>query len=206
MRHAKLALACLGAACVLTFAVGSASANRLSGTTRNFRAVFNPLSATAEGVGTVRCPVTLEGSFHSSTIGKVAHALMGHISRASLATASCTGGSATISAESLPWPISYESFQGTLPNITGVFILVLGLKIIIVIGGIRCELSSESRNPGRGIASLSAGRVTEVRADETTRIPLVGEGGLCALARGSFSGNGTASVLGTTTAISVRLI
>jgi hypothetical protein len=206
MRHFKLMLACLGAACILTFAASSASANRLSGNSRTFRSVFTPLSFIAEGFGTVRCPVTLEGSFHSSTIGKVAHALVGYVSRATLTNASCTGGSSTISTEALPWPISYESFQGTLPNISGVFILVLGLKIIIIIGGVRCELTSEARNPGRGIANLSSGRVTSVRAEEATRIPLVGEGGLCALARGSFSGTGTATVLNATTAIAVTLI
>jgi hypothetical protein len=118
----RLLLAALAATLCMGLTVGMASANKLSVSSRNFRMTWSSMEFRgSEGTTLIRCPVTFEGSFHSSTIAKVASSLVGHISRAPLASAACTTGAAegvTLDAETLPWHVTYESFAGTLPNIT----------------------------------------------------------------------------------------
>jgi len=126
--RSKLALAGLAATLLMAFAVNSASANHLSVSSQNFRLVWTALTFFGEGTGstenTIICPVTLEGSFHSSTLAKVIGALIGHVTRATVVGTSCTGGRATILQETLPWHVTYEGFSGTLPRITAVRLLL----------------------------------------------------------------------------------
>jgi hypothetical protein len=72
------------------------------------------------------CRVTFEGSFHSRTFSKVARALVGYITSAIVAEAGCTGGSARALPTTLPWHLQYASFTGTLPDITGIRLRVVG--------------------------------------------------------------------------------
>jgi len=79
----KLILAALTAASAMAFAASSASARNLSiSHGRLFTGIWTSLQLRASGVVAVDCEVTLEGSFHYTTAAKVAHTLMGHITRA----------------------------------------------------------------------------------------------------------------------------
>lgn len=113
----KLLVAALVATASLASAIADASASRLSVTSELFRVTYSEMSfTTEEGSSSTRCPVTLEGSFHSKTMTKTSALLVGYITRASAGT--CTSGSITWLGETLPWHVRYESFRGTLPAIT----------------------------------------------------------------------------------------
>jgi hypothetical protein len=207
--RSKLIISALAATLLMSFAVSSASASRLSVSNRNFRAVWSLLTLEAAGA-VINCPVTLEGSFHSATLAKRVGALIGHISRASVrgGLAECLNtGTATISA--LPWHVTYGGFQGTLPRPTGVVLQLIGARFTVdPAGGLpACTATTSTGSPARGIANLEAGGiVTGLTADPSAEIPL-SEGFGCALFTGSFSGTGTVKLLGsTTTNIRVTLI
>jgi hypothetical protein len=200
--HSKILLAGLTAALTLSIAVAGASANRLSVSTRTFTMTWASLTKTTTGgIGPIRCPFTMSGSFHSSTIAKVNGALIGHMNRASYNPAGCTGGRATINQEALPWHIRYRAFRGTLPNITGVDFGVIGAKITLEAAGLTCTNQSTATNPWVFVANLSAGRVTGVTPDSSATIPLRGSF-LCSFA-GNYTYSGTSSSV---TALTITLI
>ena len=205
--RSKLLIAGFTAALMLTMAVSSASAGRLSITNRNFRISWAALelSSTA-GTGPIRCPLTVEGSFHSATARKTVGALVGYVSRGTALTGACTAGRATVNQASLPWHVRYRGFTGTLPTITGVAIGMIGMEFTVNTAGINCTTRTTAEEPAVGIMHLAAGGgITGARADETFTIPL--NGAFCALSgRGVFKGTGAVSVLGTTNSISIRLI
>lgn len=212
MRHtAQLLATAIAATTILALAVTGATAGRLSVTNKQFRAVWSSLELTNNVTsGTTKCPVTLEGSFHSATIRKVARALIGYITRAFVSNTVCTGGRATINQETLPWHLTYESFSGTLPEIRSVtFLLIRASFILNPNEGNGCRATTTLENPAADIASIGAnGQITGIRADETRGIPLVnGPGGVfCGLGTGRFSGTGAVTQLGTSTPVSIRLI
>jgi hypothetical protein len=194
MKHSKLALTGLAASMFLALAVSSTSARNLRVTERSLRVVWMPIEFLAAGK-TARCNLTLEGSFHYRTIVKREGALSGFITRAILNT--CSGGSATVLTNTLPWHLTYNGFTGTLPNITGVSISIIGVSFLArPEGSIACLARSTAENPVRAIANIGAGgSVTGLRADETASIPL--EGFFCAFGgEASFRGTGTVSALG----------
>ena len=116
--RSKLLLAALASALLLAALVSSASANTLSQTETAFRVTYSPLSFVPSFGSTVRCPVTLEGTFHSRTIAKTAGALIGYVNRVVVGV--CESGRARANTETLPWHIQYVSFSGTLPAITSI--------------------------------------------------------------------------------------
>lgn len=190
--HTRIKLITVGlvAALLMALAAGSASASRLSISHGNlWRAVFRPLQFRSSGATAASCEVTLEGSFHTTTIAKVANSLIGLITRA--AVGACTAGAATVLTATLPWHVQYSSFTGSLPSITGVRILLIGASFQIrdAIFGSTCLTRTTAATPAAGIAELAAGSenriVNALRADEGPRIP-------CGILEGSFAG--TASV------------
>jgi hypothetical protein len=201
--HAKLLLAGAVATLALSVAVSTASANRLSMTSRAIRSVWRVVEFTASPGITVRCPLTVEGSFHSATFHKIRRALIGYMTRAGFgASASCTGGGMTVLTETLPWHVTYEKFEGTLPNITHVGVEVIG-------AGVRIEERSLgaclARAPAPGIEFLL------VPFEPITIIwrPSSFTGGaLCSLVReATMEGdNGRFTQLGNTIGVSIRLI
>jgi hypothetical protein len=204
MRHrSKLLLTGLMAALLLSMAVSSASANRISLSAQDFDARWmeiNPSSLT--------CPITLQGSFHSRTIAKVPSALIGFVSRSSFS--GCNGGTATVLTATLPWHITYRSFRGTLPSITGVNINIIGLSWQIQpSGGITCLARTTTATPLISIFNISGGRATSLTADEVSEIPLTGSGGFCPFSGGVLHVAGTTSSLtrlASTASITVTLI
>ncbi len=192
--------------CVLTSA---ASANRLSSTSRTLRASWRTLEFIPPAGETVRCPVTLEGSLHSSTITKVAGALIGYITRASVASASCSGSHWTVLTGTLPWHIRYRGFAGTLPNITKLETTLIGFAILVEgTFGVECLYLSTTTEPlninyarNTTTHALASAEVTG-EINSTTGCGIFGEH-----VRGKFAGtSATLTQLGSTAGISVTLI
>lgn len=198
----------LSAGLILALFVSTTSANRLGASNHRFRIAWVSLSLSNTG-GSVnlRCPVTMEGSFHSATIAKIRGALIGSVSRSTTIPGACTGGRVTILQERLPWHVRYNAFRGTLPSISGVVIDMVGAAWQAEAAGVGCTTRTTAARPARGILELGAGGgVTQLRTDETAPIPLEGEF-LCAFAgEGIFGGSGRVTVLGATTTISITLI
>lgn len=93
----------------------SASARQFSASARFLDITFSRLDFTG-AFGTTECIITLEGSLHSQTVPKVVGSLVGYLYDARIAA--CFSGAATILRETLPWHVRYESFSGTLPDVT----------------------------------------------------------------------------------------
>ncbi len=201
--RSKLLLTGLAATIVMAFVVGNASARRIETSSQQFKAVWSRLTFNDAARVRVECSVTLEGSFHSRTLSKVSGQLIGFINGAHVA--SCVGGEARADTETLPWHIQYNSFEGTLPNITGITLTLTNSKFEITAGGAHCIANNTQTNPAFGTVLVEArGGVTGLRALEAHTIPLGGEF-LCSFASpGSFEG--TAAVTGGGRAITVRLV
>jgi hypothetical protein len=202
--RSKLILAAISAIAVLGMAV-SASANRLEvvNSERGFRIAWTPLTFEAGGA-TVRCNVTLEGSFTRRTTTKTLGATIGSVTRAPVNT--CVGG--TASSSGLPWTTAYGGFGGTLPTISTVTLRLTNARFTVDPTELpACNATTEAGEPARGIAAVNAsGEITELRADETATIGTEG-GFLCEFGtRGRFIGTGTASVLGESAKTRLRLI
>src|SRR6185436_11342783 len=104
----KRALAALATGLALAIATSTAGAAPVVVEPTRVRAVWSTMSF-ANSASTIRCPVTLEGSIHSSTFNPAEGLQVGYVTRASAAEGSCTGGRVRLLAETLPWRIRYES-------------------------------------------------------------------------------------------------
>jgi hypothetical protein len=208
--HARL-LTSLAAAAMLAAAVGTASANRLSVNRGQIRVVWSQFEfSDTVTTNVVKCPVTLEGSFHNTTFVKTRTLLVGYLSRATVSNGVCTGGRATILEGTLPWHLTYSTFAGSLPFISSVTLDLIRAGFDIEIPGVNtCKAVTSNASPGRLIALIGAGSlVTGIRLDESVSIPLVnGNGGFgCSLGSGRFRGSGSITLLNSTLPFSIRLI
>jgi len=203
--RSKLILAGLSAALLMSLAVGSAQANRLSVSNKNWRAVWSRLVFTDEnGNPLVTCPVTMEGSFHSATIRKVIGALIGYITRAT-AGRPCFGGTITINQTSLPWHITYEGFEGILPNIALIDLLLRNINFTVEVFGVQCGYGTPTDNLRIDAVRNAAGELNF--EDDPTGIWTKLSGGLLCPGTGSFAeASQPVTALGTTTKITVTLI
>jgi hypothetical protein len=212
-------LGALTAALVLASAVGTASANRLSISNKAFRVTWTPLTlSTAPNNGGTRiaCNVTLEGSFHYNTIVKVLRSLIGYVTKA-VVRHPCSGsgeawthngveeaGLGTPFRNNLPWHITYEGFEGRLPEITGVRLLLRALFTINVFS-VLCEFFSNAQ----GVVKVErSGAATSLVPDATFAVAKTSGGFLCPT-EGFFTANAENSrvtLLGNTTLITIRLI
>jgi len=107
------------AAGVLVWLSCAAGARQLVISEQLLRVTYSTLELTG-GSETVRCPVTLEGSFSSESFPKTSGLRLGSVTRAALTEGSCTNGRARVLAETLPWAVQYSSFTGTLPAISSI--------------------------------------------------------------------------------------
>jgi hypothetical protein len=164
MNRCKLLLATLGASALICTLVSAASARTFSASSQTFRAVFhlflpqeperrpeqNERLEITGAFGTYRCSLTLEGSLHTRTIAKVAGALIGYITSASLNPICSTSIFETkLLTETLPWHLRYRSFSGLLPRITSISTAVIGfaLQLRETAFGIRCLGTSSAESP-----------------------------------------------------------
>lgn len=159
MKLCKMLLAVVGATVLLGALVGTATARQFQLSETRSTATF-PRVEFRGGFQTTRCNVTLEGSFHSRTLSKVAESLIGYINRASVG--GCEAGTATILTETLPWHVRYTSFAGALPNITAISTKVVGTAFRIREPfGIECLSRSTVEAPTTGTYNREAGgRIT----------------------------------------------
>lgn len=158
-------------------------------------AIWSALRMEAAGMEAT-CPITLGGNLEVSSIAKRAGTRFGAVSEVRLGT--CSRGTATVLTETLPWSMTYNSFTGMLPNITGVTVNLIGLAMRVVLSGVGCLVRTESTQPARGIVTLRREEFgdllpTEIRADETATIGLTGEIFCTFAGRGHFAGTGTLS-------------
>jgi hypothetical protein len=206
LKQSKVWLALLGATVALGALVGTASARNLSISNQNIRATWTAMEFSNPSAGVlVRCPVTLEGSLHSRTIAKVLNSLIGFITRAIVGEGSCTGGTARVRTETLPWHVTYQGFTGTLPNILTIRTTVVrpGFDVTATFFGfpLTCRFRASNVN---GVFNREVGGVlTNVQVEGRG---LVGEGGF-----GCESGNlagtsATLTLLGAVTRLTVTLI
>jgi hypothetical protein len=208
--RSTLVLALPIAAAVLAAAVATAPANRFEfpNWERGIRLTWSAFEI-IPGTVTIRCPVTMEGSFHSQTLAKVARTLFGYVTRATVNEGACTGGSARVLAESLPWHGQYLAFAGTLPVITRISIRVVGARINTLIPGRACLITTTEAEPATFIFTVNG-------SQELSSVEAEGAGGagiarefLCMAGetgRTHFRGITTPTVLGGTALIRVRLI
>lgn len=209
----------LAAALVLATAVGNASAGKLSIESTNFRLVWPVLTLTSGGV-VASCPVTLEGTLHSSTFAKIAGLLIGHVTRAISANAVCAAPPVTrfymlngtevintvTTMNTLPWHLRYQSFSGTLPNITSVNVDIVGASILGEGGGSTCLFRSTAAAPWRGRFEVNGERrITGYRSDESGRIPRFAGGIACPI-EAWLAGTAGVTRLGVSNTIRVFLI
>jgi hypothetical protein len=210
--RSKLLFAALTATAFMAVAVSSASARRIELSNQRYVATWPGLEFEVPAAGVlIKCPVTLEGSFHSRTLSKVSGQLIGYVTSAKVAGSRppCTGGTATILTETLPWHVRYDSFSGVLPTITLIRIQLVGANFRIDPDGATnpCLARTSAANPAYGnVVVGTGGRVEILRADEASNIPLTEEF-FCAISGGStFRGNSEVFLQGTTTRIFVRLV
>lgn len=171
--RSKLLLAGWTAALALALMVGTASGNRLSLSERSFRATWSSVSLELRGWGTIRCPMTMEGSFHSATLAKTPGALVGLVTRNLAGT--CTGGALTVLTMMLPWHIRYRNFLGTLPNITSIGLNLINQSWRVNVGLITCLARSTIERPALYAATLDVNRrITRLDPDPSIRLPVTG--------------------------------
>jgi hypothetical protein len=205
----RLGVTALVTALLLSAALSTSSARNLSVSNENIRVTWSRLEFQTSV--TVRCHITLEGRFHSRTIAKVARTLIGLITRVDIHEASCTGG--RYRPLNTPWHLTYESFSGTLPNITSVRLLLARFRYELraSLFGIpaTCFYGNETDNITYSAAVNASREVTELTPVTGRNTATLIEGTFgCPGSRTLVSGlgDGRAAVAGTTTRIRVTLI
>jgi hypothetical protein len=206
-KQAKTLLVLAAVTVMLGALVGGASAGRLSTSSRNIRATWASMEfgLTPLGPG-VRCPVTFEGSLHSAAIAKVIGALVGHLSRATVNNAACTGGRVTILQASLPWHVHYDGFQGTLPNIAVVRTWIDGMAYEVTFGEGCLFVTSQTQPLGM---DLNRSTATRALTSASLHGQIASANGCVFGSRPTLAVEGTSASLtqlGGTGAISVTLI
>lgn len=201
--HRILLRVAIGMLASLSFAA-QAHADALSLSHTNIRAVWSSFTLRGGGIE-VRCPVTLEGSFHSSTVVKAIGLLVGFINRGSLSRERCTGAEAVaLLTETLPWHVSFDSFSGTLPLITGVKLRLIGAAMLSRVFGLSCLYRSTTSRPFLSTTTISSGSITGLSMDESASVPL-SSGAFCPASVVS-SGTGVVSQAGTTNTVRIALL
>jgi hypothetical protein len=206
--------ATLLAAMTLAVAVGAAGATRLEISNQAIRSVWREFEMIVAGRH-IACPVTMEGSFHSRVLSKVNGQLIGFITAAQAEGPACTPEGhlyvlngrerllATVTNNTVPWHVQYDSFTGTLPNVTGVKVRLVNVSLLVQIfaGEAGCLYSSTGVRPLIGTITVSVGRFITLTISGP--IPLK-EGLFCP--EGTISGSGDVTLLGTTTSVTLRLV
>ncbi len=207
----KFVVAALTATALLALIAGSASArNGLSASPSSSTLIIRNLELRG-GFGTVRCNITQTVTLHAS-VAKSRGALAGQANVA-VSTNGCAAGNAGILVSGRrvtgltgPYHVQYQSFAGTLPNISSVTLAVTGVSFWITepTFSVTC-LTAEPQNiagtttggnPATGMSVAAAG----IRL----------EGGIgCGFIEGSMSGSGSIFAElagGTAQSVTIRLI
>jgi len=219
----RVVLGALLAAAALAASVGAASANRLSISPETGFRVRYPSWEVQFGYEETNvkltCSMTLEGSFHTRTFAKVASALIGYVTRATVAEASCSnrvgprgegewpGLKARFLSETLPWHLRYSTFSGVLPAISNVAMTLVGFapRITELPFAGSCLYRSTATAPlPVSLALGPSGEVTSFDAGGEN-VPLSSGSALCS-EHLQFAGDNPITQLTTTALLTVRLI
>ncbi|HEV7774720.1 MAG TPA: hypothetical protein VGO48_15675 [Conexibacter sp.] len=159
MKLNRLLFAAVGAAVLLGALVSSASAGRLSHSSLTLDATYARMDIRG-GLGTVECEVITNETLHTRAITKTRLLLMGYITAANVNR--CARGGATFLRETLPWHVRYDSFTGTLPNITGLAKRVIGVseRITEPVFRISCLFRTTPETPFIQTTNLTGGTIT----------------------------------------------
>jgi hypothetical protein len=211
----KLLLTTLAATLLLAAVTSTASARNFSVSNQSFRVVWRELNFAG---GLAVCEVTLEGSFHYRTIVKRVGALLGWVTRATVRHPCRTGEAwddngietflGTTSNRSLPWHITYEGFLGTLPNITGIRLLLRAPSALINVSGFCLARYGLAEDNLTALANVSTGEITvatPVPGSNSITRREVFAGSFCP-PTGTLTNEGTVTLLGNTTRITLTLI
>jgi hypothetical protein len=156
----KTLMVTLAVAVTVSVWFAQASARNLRVSEQRFEIVFSPLEFRLPG-GTVRCRFIFLGEFHALTFAKVLNSLIGLIRHVTPPRPEepCTGGTATVLQETLPWHLTYQGFAGVLPNITSFRFLVIGAAFNVreAVFGITCLFATSVTNPATITATRAAG-------------------------------------------------
>ena len=213
MGHSKLLCTVVGlAGAIVLISSGSVLARNFSISSSTFRQVYRSFEFESEGIETIRCPVTMEGSMHARTFAKVERALIGYINRAVSNEGACTGGGRlTFLPESLPWHLINRGFEGSLPQISRHIRGAIGQGSIIrtVKNGVVCDyriIDNSNGATARLNRNTTSGQITEMRF--TAAVMLVaGDPLVCPwIGPNNIRGEGTETVPGTSTLITLTLI
>lgn len=194
-------LAGLAATLLFTGLAGTA-AGALSVNERAFR-VFWPrfeVALQSEGEPRVaRCPVTLDGSFHSSTFATTRSASVGNLTRWSVGT--CTGGNLTILTMTLPWSLDFVRAAGVPLVVTMSYV---NFSMQLSAGGLTCLTRATVGEPARGLWRVNETSRVTVDGDESINLPVTGIG--CTGIRFAYEGPGLATRAGSTESLTMRTI
>jgi len=204
----KLGLTALMAAILLASALSTTSARNLElFNSVNWRVTWSRLEFQSSLAILLRCQVTLEGSFHSRTIPKVARLLMGAITRIDIKE-NCTSGSARPERPP-PWHLTYEGFTGRLPTIETVRLLIQRFQFAIIVMGVTCKYGTPTDNVTVDARVNLTSEITSITPTRSRNIVSLLEGSLICPATGTLvsgTGDGSVTLLNTTTRIRVTLI
>jgi len=169
--YVKLTLTAATAAVVLGTAVSSVTARRIEVSSQRFHQLW--LIEIVGQFATIRCPLTLEGSFHSKTTSKVAGQLVGYVSRITVGNTSCPAGHLTALTETIPWHITYEGFGGVLPRITEIRLLYIGMAFRAELLGSSCLAVTTNTEPAEGalVVEPNTGQITLLNPNPNRSIP-----------------------------------
>jgi hypothetical protein len=214
----KLALSAVAASILIAAVTSTASARNLSVSNRNIRITWASLRLEA-GSG-VLCPITLEGSFRSMTIAKVARNLIGAVTQGIVNQTACTRGiiatfngleiyNGVTKSNTLPWHLTYESFVGALPNIRAVRVLLSRFRL-----GVRDEEEICAAEVGSATDNVTFSAVVGAGGALSTfspvegmnRATLIRNSGVICPSTTDVINTGNVTVLNSTTRISITLI
>jgi hypothetical protein len=160
------------AALTTILVVGMAAAGALASRAINFeptgRVTMSGTLQLADGSGSIniQCALTLTWEVPSQ-VSKVLGNSAGSITGDRVNEAGCSGGRITPLGETLPWPVTYVSFAGTLPNISSVRLTIRGLAFQAVTAFATCLFAGNLEITTNGTP------VSSVSFDESRALPLI---------------------------------
>jgi hypothetical protein len=153
----------LTVAVTLVAATSGASANDLSLSDTDFRMSWAESFGIDLNETPGLCSLTLSGAFHDDTFAKAASSLVGVVDAT---TMSCEEA-LVVQDETLPWHVLHASYAGTLPDITSITSLVVGMTLMFNPGGFACLLRTTPTEPLRLTSSVEEGFLESVQIDES---------------------------------------
>jgi len=172
MKARRTILLVLAATSLLAAGVSTATARRFTFTAQPFKIVWEHFEF-ARISESVRCEVTLEGTYHSTVFDKTIGAQFGSITRATVER--CEGSTLAVLRETLPWGLEYLSFTGSLPIIERIRLRVVGLSMVW--GSFeRCLIATTTTSPLviNFERRLARGEVREARIESGNRVRMTG--------------------------------